>query len=72
MLRRCVTAAGLLLLAGGPAFAADYPPEPPRAYMVAPPGEWHRHDVSWAAYRHESWRCDHGDRGACDWLHHHG
>jgi hypothetical protein len=83
MIRHALMAASLLMLSGGAALAQDYPHEPPRGYMAAPPAEWqHRDDwkrmserdrqAAWAERRHESWRCDHGDHGACAWLHDHG
>lgn len=83
MTRFGLLAASVVLLSGGAALAQDYPREPPREYMAVPPAEWqhrgswqrmseHDRQAFWAQRRNESWRCDHGDRGACDWLHNHG
>jgi hypothetical protein len=82
MTRQLLIAAGLLLLTGGSAFAQGYSRDAPRDYMQAPPpdwdhrGSWHRMSEErrrefWEQRRRASWRCDHGDRGACRWLHEH-
>jgi hypothetical protein len=82
MLRTGVFAAALALCTALPALAQNYPPELPPGYMQAPPQAWedqelwHRKKEAerhafWEEWRHASWRCDHGDRGACRWLHEH-
>ena len=82
MRRTLFAATALTIGASLPAFAQSWAPEPPNGYMTAPPSTWdqqefwrHRSEAQreafWHEYRHESWRCDHGDREACHWLHDH-
>lgn len=82
MYRTAALAAAFALMSALPALAQEYPHEPPPGYMAAPPGEW-AHRPSWEhmdqrrreayfdEWRHEHWRCDHGDRAACHWMHDH-
>jgi hypothetical protein len=83
MFRKLVLAAALAAVSAAPAFAQRYPAAPPPDYMRAPPAAWqnqdfwrhmdHRHQQAYFdQWRRESWRCDHGDRAACNWLHHVG
>jgi hypothetical protein len=83
MLKYTVLAAALAFGAAAPALAQGYPPEPPHDYYAAPPAAW-AHDAHWQAmkheqqqayfdqWRHQRWGCDHGDRGACNWIGSHG
>ena len=82
MLKYTILAAALAFGAAAPALAQGYPPEPPREDHAAPPPAW-AHNAHWEhmkheeqqtyfdQWRHEHWRCDHGDRGACGWMHVH-
>lgn len=84
MPRRSLLLASVLMLAPGvAALGQDWPREPPRGYMQAPPPDWDRRDgwrrmderrrhEYWAERRRASWRCEHGDRAACRWLHANG
>ena len=82
MLRTVATAAAIALCIALPASAQNYPPEPPPGYMQGPPPDWaHRESwerrkeaerhAFWEEWRQANWRCEHGDRGACRWLHEH-
>lgn len=76
MLRSAILAAALAVASVAPAMAQGY------NYYPRPPGTWAHQDfwrhmnhrereAYFHRWRHERWRCDHGDRYACHWLHRH-